>query len=183
MFPFYANFSWDYVPRLNSKRGMSRETQVNCVPHNKAHHLNRVNTLRNVSCFARYFERWCHTREKKMVHYVVRMSRFNGRTLDHTLFLQIKLLVFFYFSDHLVLYLIDIKCNNRSKYSSSKLLQVWPTKVCWQSAVQSLKSGRSWMNTLLDGRIYYQQVEFVLASNQVPTLTLLPGNGSPGQLL
>lgn len=39
------------------------------------------------------------------------------------------------------------------------------------------------MNTLLDGRIYYQQVEFVLASNQVPTFTLLPGNGSPASLV
>ena len=39
------------------------------------------------------------------------------------------------------------------------------------------------MNTLLVGRIHYQQVEFVLASYQLPSLLLLPTDRSPGQPL
>lgn len=39
------------------------------------------------------------------------------------------------------------------------------------------------MNTLLVGWIYYQQVEFVLASYRLPSFLLLPADRSPGQPL
>lgn len=71
------------------------------------------------------------------------VSSFGG-TLDYTLYMNYDIVV-----------IISLHFMTTSKNSSSKL-SVWPTNILAEHCAAPKKTGWFWMNTLLDGRVYYQ---------------------------
>lgn len=99
VFPFYANFIWDFVPRLHSKGRQSRGVQINCVSHwQEILHLLLKGT---------------YLKKRGLTLFV---SSFGG-TLDYTLYMNYDIVV-----------IISLHFKTTSKNSYSKL-SVWPTNI------------------------------------------------------
>lgn len=75
---------------------------------------------------------------------------FDDRTLDTIFEMQFQRILLITWS------FVDTGCKHKSKHSQSQVLEVWRTKVSWQSAAQSVKeAGAGW--------IHYKLEEYIIS--------------------